>query len=64
MKSKSSRTRVAILGSGSIGLDLMFKVKASEQFDLKFVVGRNANSDGLRLARSCNGRHRATVSIS
>ncbi|WP_246793462.1 acetaldehyde dehydrogenase (acetylating) [Burkholderia perseverans] len=50
----TARTRVAILGSGSIGIDLMFKVKACEQFDLAFVVGRNADSDGLRLARECH----------
>lgn len=53
MKNRFSRTRVAILGSGSIGIDLMFKVKACDAFDLAFVVGRNANSDGLRLARDC-----------
>lgn len=50
----SSRTRVAILGSGSIGIDLMFKVMASPQFELAFVVGRNADSEGLKLARSCH----------
>ncbi|MET5115321.1 acetaldehyde dehydrogenase (acetylating), partial [Burkholderia pseudomallei] len=37
-----------------MGLDLMFQGKASEQFDLQFVGGRNAHSDGLRLARSGN----------
>ncbi|AEA62792.1 acetaldehyde dehydrogenase (acetylating) [Burkholderia gladioli] len=53
MKQRTPRTRVAILGSGSIGIDLMFKVKACEQFELAWVVGRNADSDGLRLAREC-----------
>ncbi|CAE6853063.1 Acetaldehyde dehydrogenase [Paraburkholderia aspalathi] len=54
MKTESPRTRVAILGSGSIGIDLMFKVNASRQFDLAFVVGRSAKSEGLGLARDCH----------
>lgn len=53
MKTETPRTRVAILGSGSIGIDLMFKVKTTETLDLAFVVGRNGKSDGLRLARDC-----------
>ncbi|WP_323118078.1 acetaldehyde dehydrogenase (acetylating) [Burkholderia alba] len=51
MKSESLRTRVAILGSGGIGVDLMFKVKASRNLSLAFVVGRNANSEGLGVVR-------------
>ncbi len=54
MKTAPLRTRVAILGSGGIGIDLMFKVKATPAFEIACVVGRNATSDGLRIARSCN----------
>ncbi len=50
----ASRTRVAIVGSGSIGVDLMFKVKSTECLDLAFVVGRSPTSEGLKLARACN----------
>ena len=49
-----ARTRIAIIGSGAVGIDLMFKVKAAGTLDLAFVVGRNGRSDGLRLARDCN----------
>ncbi|WP_175957826.1 acetaldehyde dehydrogenase (acetylating) [Burkholderia sp. BCC0405] len=61
MTRESLRTRVAILGSGGIGVDLMFKVKASRNLSLAFVVGRNANSEGLSVVRehgvptSCEG---------
>ncbi|RQR43946.1 acetaldehyde dehydrogenase (acetylating) [Burkholderia sp. Bp9140] len=51
MMRESLRTRVAILGSGGIGVDLMFKVKASRNLSLAFVVGRNANSEGLGIVR-------------
>lgn len=51
MKIESPATRVAILGSGGIGIDLMFKVKTSRRLSLAFVVGRNKNSTGLRVAR-------------
>jgi acetaldehyde dehydrogenase len=54
MKTNSSRSRVAILGSGSIGIDLMFKVRAASCFDLAFIVGRNTGSEGLRLAQGYN----------
>jgi len=53
MTSEFPQTRVAILGSGSIGIDLMFKIKASPQFDVAFVVGRNVQSEGLGIARDC-----------
>jgi acetaldehyde dehydrogenase len=48
---KNVRTNVAIIGSGSIGTDLMFKVRASPTLNLSFVVGRDANSTGLAIAR-------------
>ena len=43
---------VAILGSGGIGIDLMFKVLASRKLRLAFLVGRNPDSAGLGVARS------------
>lgn len=54
MIGQPTRTRVAILGSGGIGIDLMFKIRASADLELAFVAGRNRNSDGLRLAKECN----------
>lgn len=47
-----SKTRVAILGSGNIGMDLMYKVLRSPKLSCSFVVGRNESSAGLQLARS------------
>lgn len=46
------KPRVAIIGPGSIGLDLMYKIKKHNKFDLAFVVGRDNSSTGLKLARS------------
>lgn len=43
--------RVAILGTGKIGLDLLFKVKRSPLLSCVLVAGRNAESAGLSLAR-------------
>jgi acetaldehyde dehydrogenase (acetylating) len=42
--------RVAILGSGNIGSDLLAKVQASEQLECALFVGRNLNSAGLTRA--------------
>lgn len=52
MNADSHPARVAILGSGSIGIDLMFKVLASRNLQLAFVVGRNQNSEGLSVAKA------------
>src|SRR6202012_134682 len=53
------RTSVAIIGSGTIGTDLMCKVIESEVLSLAFMVGRDANSKGLAIAKE---RHVATSS--
>jgi acetaldehyde dehydrogenase len=45
------RTKVAIIGSGTIGTDLMCKVIEAKEFDLAFIVGRDANSRGLAIAK-------------
>ena len=52
MSAESRYARVAILGSGSIGIDLMYKVMASKHLQLAFVVGRSTGSEGLRIAQT------------
>ncbi|AMB83995.1 acetaldehyde dehydrogenase (acetylating) [Pseudomonas agarici] len=52
MSANSHQARVAILGSGSIGVDLTFKVLASRNLQLAFIVGRNQYSEGLRVAKN------------
>lgn len=45
------RKRAAIIGSGSIGIDLMYKAIRSTHLDLCVVVGRNKDSSGLAMAK-------------
>lgn len=53
---RTSRLRVAILGSGNIGTDLLVKVLRSPRLECVMLVGRNLNSAGLAKAHSLGVR--------
>ncbi|MDA3129599.1 acetaldehyde dehydrogenase (acetylating) [Aliibacillus thermotolerans] len=46
-----SKCKVAILGSGNIGTDLMYKIERSNELELTIVAGIDPNSENLRIAK-------------
>ncbi len=46
----NKKARVAILGTGNIGTDLLIKVMRSESLECSLFVGRNFRSDGMQKA--------------
>jgi acetaldehyde dehydrogenase len=51
MSPDAARVRVAIIGTGNIGTDLMMKVERSPLLELAGMAGIDPESDGLRKAR-------------
>lgn len=47
----NARTGVAVLGSGNIGTDLIYKIRRNSNLELKLVAGVDPTSEGLALAR-------------
>jgi acetaldehyde dehydrogenase len=45
------KTRIAIIGSGNIGSDLLVKIQRSSFLECSLFIGRNINSKGMLFAK-------------
>lgn len=57
------KLKVAILGSGNIGTDLMYKIERSAYLTMSVMVGIDSTSEGIRRAKD-RGYHTITNGIS
>jgi acetaldehyde dehydrogenase len=49
-----NKLKVAIIGTGNIGTDLLFKIIKSENLECTLFSGRNVNSIGIEIAKKLN----------
>ena len=52
----SEKYKVAILGSGNIGTDLLMKILRSDLLECTLFIGRNLSSAGMQKASGLNVR--------